>query len=89
MEETYTKASMDYSMDSSESYEPLLDDRSANRSKQSPHFRRLQVGFNILALIYILITLPLLIYQSIWRIPHPYCNLRSRSYAACCERSSF
>ncbi|KAH8699380.1 hypothetical protein GQ44DRAFT_83413 [Phaeosphaeriaceae sp. PMI808] len=72
MEKIYTKASMDSSTDSSESYQPLLNDLSVNRSKQSPRFRRFQIGFNILASIYILITLPLLVYQSIWRIPKPY-----------------
>jgi hypothetical protein len=83
MEKIYTKASMDSSTDFSESYQPLLNDLSANRSKRSPCFRRFQLGFNILASIYILITLPLLVvYQSIWRIPKPYCNLRSPSHLA-------
>jgi hypothetical protein len=82
MEKIHTKTSMDSSSESSESYQPLLHDLSANRNKQIPRFRRFQLGFNILALIYILVSLPLLIYQSIWRIPKPYCNLRSRNHLA-------
>lgn len=82
MEKIYTKASMDSSTDSSESYQPLLNDLGANSSKQSPRFRRFQLGFNICASIYVLITLPLLVYRSIWRIPKPYCILRFRSHLA-------
>ena len=64
-------------MDSFESSEPLLLSMIDHPNKQSQRFRRLRNAFDVIASIYILVTLPMLILQSVWRMPQPHCTLQT------------